>query len=125
VLVSAAACGGSSSASLKELQRTTAGSLDVVLLSAHESLRHGSDQFVIEFRSKADGALVDVGDIRVSGVMPMPGAPMLGSVDVKRGDQGGRYRAESTFEMAGTWRLSIEWRQDGAARSVSFSGTVL
>ena len=116
-------CSGSTS--LKEIQRTSAGNLDVVLLSAHDTLRHGADDFVIEFRSKSDGKLVDVGELKVSGVMPMPGAPMLGSVDVKRGDQAGRYLAASKFEMAGTWRLNVEWQQDGAPRSITFSGTVL
>jgi hypothetical protein len=101
-----AACGG---AQLTELQRVKSGQLDVVLLSSRDAIRHGQDSFVIEFRS-ADGALVDVGDVKASATMPMPGSPMFGTVDVKRTEIPGRYGADAKFDMAGTWRTTIEWK---------------
>jgi hypothetical protein len=118
-----AACGG---APLTELQRVRSGQLDVVLLSAHDAITHGQDSFVIEFRS-ADGALVDVGDVTASATMPMPGMPMFGSIDVKRTSVAGRYAADAKFDMAGTWRMVVEWNAwNGAAGkgSVSLSGRV-
>ena len=83
-----AACGGAS-ANLTELQRVKSGNLDVVLLSPHDAIRHGQDSFAVEFRS-ADGSLVDVGDVKVSATMPMPGAPMFGTLDVKKSATAGR-----------------------------------
>jgi len=115
------ACGGP--AKLTELQRVKSGGLDLVLLSARDAIRHGSDSFIIEFRS-ADGQLVDVGDVRGSATMPMPGMPMLGSIDVKRTDVPGRYAAEGRFEMAGTWRMSLQWQGSGNQGSAAFAGTV-
>jgi YtkA-like len=123
VLVAAAAGCGGRSAGLTELQRVRSGGLDVVVLSPRDGLRHGKDDFIIEFKA-ADGSLVDVGDVRASASMPMPGMPMFGSVSVQRGDVPGRYRAEADFGMAGTWRLSVEWDGPKGKGSVTFSGSV-
>jgi hypothetical protein len=95
-----------------------------VVLSTHDALRHGKDAFVIEFRSAADGRLVDVGDVRASATMPMPGMPMFGSIDVKRTDVAGRYAADGQFDMAGTWRMTVQWQGAAGQGSVTFSGTV-
>ena len=121
-MVAAAGCGGGS-AGLTELQRVRSGGLDVVVLSPRGGLRHGKDDFVIEFRSE-DGSLVDVGAVRANASMPMPGMPMFGSVTVQRADVPGRYRAEGDFGMAGTWRLNIEWDGPKGKGSVMFSGSV-
>ena len=83
-MVAAAGCGGGS-AGLTELQRVRSGGLDVVVLSPRGGLRHGKDDFVIEFRSE-DGSLVDVGAVRANASMPMPGMPMFASVTVQRAD---------------------------------------
>jgi hypothetical protein len=121
VVLLLAACGGGK---LTELQRVKSGQLDVVLLSSRDAIRHGQDAFVIEFRS-ADGALVDVGDVKASATMPMPGSPMFGNVEVKRTSVAGRYSAESKFDMAGTWRTTIQWiGPSSQASSVAFSANV-
>jgi hypothetical protein len=109
---------------MTELQRVRSGDLDVLVLSEHEALRHGTDAFTIEFRSAADGHLVDVGTVRASATMPMPGMPMFGTIDVQRTDVAGRYVASGQFDMAGTWRLSVEWDGPTGRGSVSFAGTV-
>ena len=101
--LSVTACSGGT-AKLTELQKVRSGMLDVVLLTPREALRHGKDDFVIEFRA-ADGKLVDVGDVRASASMSMSGVPMLGSIAVQRTDVPGRYRADGEFSMAGTWRV--------------------
>ena len=119
------ACGRSlDSAKMTELQRVRAAALDVVLLSPRAALHQGKDDFIIEFRSASGGTLVDVGSVRASATMPMPGMPMFATIDVQRSVVPGRYSAASAFAMAGTWRMSIEW--DGAAGkgSVTFSGSV-
>ena len=105
---------------LIQVHTVKSGRLDVVLLSAREALRHGKDDLVIEFRA-ADGKLVDVGDVRANASMPMSGMPMFGGVTVQRGDLPGRYRAGAEFSMAGTWRLTIEWKGPGEEGSVTFA----
>ena len=121
VLTLAAAC--CSPASLTELKRTKSGTLDVVLLSPRDALRHGSDTFVIEFRSAA-GGLADVGTVRASASMSMSGTPMMGTIDVARTDVPGRYAATSEFSMAGTWRMTIQWDGPAGQGSVTFPGSV-
>jgi len=114
-------CGGSP-AGLVELQRLKSGGLDIVLLSPRGALHHGKDTFTIEFRS--DGNLVDVGSVRATASMPMPGNAMFGSIDVEKTGVAGRYTANGQLDMAGTWRMTLQW--DGALGkgSVTFSGAV-
>lgn len=116
-----AGCG--SGGTLTELQRVKSGSLDVVLLSRQDALRHGKDSFVIEFRSSS-GELTDVGTVRGSANMPMAGMPMLGTMDITRTEVAGRYAATGEFSMAGTWRLTLEWDGPAWKGSVTFPGTV-
>lgn len=115
------ACGGGGGAKLTEIQRVKAGMLDIIVLSTHEALKQ-KDTVTIEFRS--NGNLVDVGDVKGSAAMSMSGTPMLGSVDVKRDDQPGRYTAAMQLDMAGTWRLTLEWKGPAGQGSTSFSSSV-
>jgi hypothetical protein len=120
-----AGCGGSGDqATLTELQRMKSGAMDVVVLSPRGALQHGKDTFFIEFRSTSNGGLTDVGDVRASATMPMPGMPMFGSIDVQRTEVAGRYRASGEFSMAGAWRIGIEWGGPESRNSVSFTGSV-
>ena len=116
-------CGGGASAPLTQLESVKAGTLQVVLLADHESLRHGKDAFIIEFRSES-GALVDVGAVKASASMPMPGMPMFSTIDLQRTDVPGRYKAAGEFSMAGRWRIVVEWDGPAGKGSVSFSGSV-
>jgi hypothetical protein len=109
---------------LTELQRVKSGVLDVVLLSPSAALRHGKDEFTIEFLAASDGHLVDVGQVRGSATMPMAGTPMFGSLDVQRTNVAGRYAAAAEISMAGTWRLPIEWDGPAGKGSVTFSAAV-
>jgi len=109
-------------ATMTELQRVNAGPLDVIVLSPHDALHRGADTFVIEFRS--GDHLVDVGTLRATASMPMPGTPMFGSIDVQRTETAGQYLAVAEFEMAGTWRITLEWEGPSGSGSVAFVGTV-
>ena len=126
VLIAAAtACGsGNNTATSTELQRVRSGALDVVLLSPRDGLHHGTDTFSLEFRSASGGTLVDAGTVRGSATMPMPGMPMIGTIDVRRTDVAGRYEAHGDFAMAGTWRMTIQWEGPAGQGSVTFPGTV-
>jgi hypothetical protein len=125
VVLSVAAAGcRAGDTNLKELQKVRAGALDVVLLSARDSLKKGKDTFVVEFHSASGGNLVDVGNVQGSANMPMAGMPMMGSVDVQRTSVPGRYTATAEFSMAGTWRLKLDWDGADGSGSVTFPGTV-
>ena len=120
ILAAAVDCGR---VNLTEVQKVKSGMLDVVLLSPRDGLRHGSDSFVIEFRS-ASGELTDVGTVRASASMAMSGTPMMGTINVARTDVAGRYAATSEFSMAGTWRMTIQWDGPAGPGSVTFPGSV-
>jgi hypothetical protein len=125
VAMFAAACGGGPDmAAMTEVQRLRSGPLDVVLLSASGALRHGMDEFVIEFRSATDGSLIDVGEVRASSSMSMAGTPMLGTVNVSRTETAGRYLGSAALSMAGTWRTTIEWDGRAGKGTVAFSSSV-
>ena len=95
-----------------------------MLLSPRDWLRHGKDTFIIEFRATSGGTLIDVGNVRGNANMPMPGAPMFASVDVKRTDVSGRYAADGDFSMSGTWRITLQWDGPAGQGSVTFPETV-
>jgi len=110
---------------LTELQRTKSGTIDVVLLASGDALPAGKSQATIEFQTGADHRLVDVGAVKASATMPMPGmSPMLGSVFVNKSDTPGRYTLDADLGMTGTWRMTVEWDGPDGRRSASFPGTV-
>ena len=119
------ACGGGQQAAPTELQRVHAGVLDVVLLAEGDSLKPGKGSFVLEFRD-GGGVLVDVGTVRVSATMSMPGmTPMFGTNTVMPSPIKGRYEVASDLGMAGTWRFTIEWDGPAGRGSTSLSATAL
>jgi hypothetical protein len=109
VVVLLTGCGGAGAAPLKEVGRVRSGQLDVVLLSAADTLKQGKGTFVVEFRD-GSGGLVDVGTVMVSASMAMPGmAPMFGESVVMPGSPKGRYEVSSDLGMGGAWRFDIAW----------------
>src|SRR4051812_42928473 len=112
-------------APLKELQRAKSGNLEVVLLSSSDALPPGKSQPTLEFQTGANHHLVDVGSVKASATMPMPGmSPMLGSVFVNKTNTPGRYTIDADLGMTGTWRLTVEWDGPAGKGSASFPGTV-
>ena len=99
------------------------GDLTVVLLSPTGTLNQGRNTFSIEFRSPA-GSLVDVGTVRASANMPMPGMVMSGGLEVSATGVPGRYQATAEFGMAGAWQMAVEWDGPAGHGSVTFQGPV-
>ena len=97
--------------------------MTVVLISPTGTLRQGQNSFTIEFR-RGNGSLADVGAVRMSGHMAMPGMVMPGAVEVSRTSVPGRYQATGEFGMAGAWQMAIEWDGPAGRGSVNFEGTV-
>jgi hypothetical protein len=92
-------------------------------LSPTGTLRQGRNTFTIEFRS-AGGSLVDVGTVRASANMPMPGMVMSSGLEVSRTSVPGRYQATAEFGMAGAWQMTVEWDGPVGHGSVNFQGPV-
>ena len=105
-------------------QKIRSGNLEIVVVTPTGDLRLGRNRFLIEFRSASSGELVDVGSVRASGTMTMPGMAMSGGVEVRPSRTPGRYEATAEFGMAGTWPMTIEWQGPAGAGSVSFEGMV-
>jgi Cu(I)/Ag(I) efflux system membrane protein CusA/SilA len=105
------------------IQRVGAEGLLIVLSAPAGSLRHGRNSFTIEFQD-GNGQLVDVGTVRASANMPMPGMVMSSGLQVTPTGTPGRYEATAEFGMAGAWQMAIEWEGPAGRGSVSFEGTV-
>jgi Cu(I)/Ag(I) efflux system membrane protein CusA/SilA len=106
------------------VQTVRAGDVDVVLLSPTGTLRQGRNRFTIEFRRTGTDTLVDVGAVRASANMTMPGMVMSGGLEVAATPTAGRYAATAEFGMAGAWNMTIDWTGPAGPRSVSFQGGV-
>jgi Cu(I)/Ag(I) efflux system membrane protein CusA/SilA len=106
------------------IQTVRSGNLEIVLLSPTGVLRQGQNRFTVEFRRAGTDMLVDVGDVRASANMPMPGMVMSGSLRLEPTGVAGRYAATADFGMAGAWQMTIEWEGPAGRGSVSFEGTV-
>jgi len=106
------------------VQTIRAGDLDIVLLSQTGTLRQGRNSFTFEFRRTGTTTLVDVGSVRASANMSMPGMVMSGGVQVTPTGVPGRYAVTAEFGMAGAWPMSIEWNGPAGQGSVNFQGGV-
>ena len=100
------------------------GDLDITLRSPSGVLSQGRQSFVIEFRRADSSTRVDVGTVRASANMPMPGMVMSSGLQVSPGGIPGQYRATAEFGMAGAWRFSIEWDGPAGRGSAGFEGSV-
>ena len=106
------------------VQTIRAGDLDIALLSPTGTLRQGRNSFTFEFRRTGTTTLVDVGSVRASANMPMPGMVMSGGLQVTPTGVPGRYAATAEFGMAGAWQMAIEWNGPAGQGSVNFQGGV-
>ncbi|HEU4695215.1 MAG TPA: efflux RND transporter permease subunit, partial [Vicinamibacterales bacterium] len=106
------------------VQTIRAGDLDIALLSPTGTLRQGRNGFTLEFRRTGTTTLVDVGTVRASANMPMPGMVMSGGLQVTPTGVPGRYAATAEFGMAGAWQMAIEWDGPAGQGSVNFQGGV-
>jgi hypothetical protein len=114
---------GAPQAGGRVVQTARSGDMDIVVLSPTGTLKSGRNTFTIEFRSPA-GALVDVGAVRVSANMTMPGMVMPGNVQVQPSGVPGRFTATAEFGMAGTWPINLEWSGPAGSGSANIQGSV-
>ncbi|MGE0124446.1 MAG: FixH family protein [Vicinamibacterales bacterium] len=115
---------GTSSATEGRVVHTAqSGTLDVVVSSPTGTLRSGRNTFTVEFRSPS-GDLVDVGTVRVSANMTMPGMVMSGNAQVQPTGVAGRVTVTAEFGMAGAWPITIEWDGPAGQGTVTIQGSV-
>ena len=103
-----AACSKSngSGGELKQIAQKRVGDYVVTLLSDTGQLKQGKNTYALEFRKAADNQLVDVGEVKLSSRMPMPGmSDMTGGASATPSGTPGRYTVESDFEMRGKWNF--------------------
>jgi Cu(I)/Ag(I) efflux system membrane protein CusA/SilA len=105
------------------VQTIRSGELEIQLRSQEGALRQGRNAFTIEFR-RADGTLLDVGTVRASANMSMPGMAMSSGLQVIPSGVPGRYAATAEFGMAGAWQMAIEWNGPEGQGAVNFQGSV-
>jgi Cu(I)/Ag(I) efflux system membrane protein CusA/SilA len=105
------------------IQQIRSNDLTIVLSSPTGALHMGRNAYTFEFRG-ANGSLIDVGVVRSSANMTMPGMAMSGGVEVSRTTVPGRYQATAEFGMAGTWKMAIQWDGPAGRGSVDFEGPV-
>jgi AcrB/AcrD/AcrF family/YtkA-like len=105
------------------VETARSGTLDVVVLSPTGTLRSGRNTFTVEFRSSS-GDLVDVGTVRVSANMTMPGMVMSGNAQVQPTGVAGRITVTAEFGMAGAWPITIEWDGPAGQGTVTIQGSV-
>jgi hypothetical protein len=106
------------------VQTVRSGDVEIVLRSPDAALRQGRNNFTIEFRRQDTGELLDVGTVRASANMPMPGMAMSSGLQVTRSGVPGRYVATAEFRMSGAWQMAIEWNGPAGQGSVNFQGSV-
>jgi hypothetical protein len=117
--------GSAGSAAAGTVVRTIrSGNLDILVRSPDGILHRGRNVFTIEFRSVTTGTLVDVGTVRATANMTMPGMVMPSGTQVQPGGAPGRYEASAEFGMAGTWQMAIEWSGPAGQGAASFEGAV-
>jgi Rieske Fe-S protein len=105
------------------VQVVPAGDVSLTLLTPAGTLKTGRNVVTLEFRSRA-GELLDVGTVRVTANMTMPGMVMAGNVEVRRTRVAGRYAMTAEFRMGGNWPFRVEWDGPAGRGSVSFEGAV-
>lgn len=115
------ACGGKGSGGggeLKQIAQQRVGDYIVTLLSESGQLKQGPNKYAMEFRKASDNQLADVGEVKLSSRMPMPGmSDMIGGAAATPSGTPGRYNIESNFEMRGKWNFGATF---GANQRVMF-----
>jgi Cu(I)/Ag(I) efflux system membrane protein CusA/SilA len=105
------------------IQTVTSGDVRATLRSPSGTFTQGRNRFSIDFED-ARGRPIDVGDVRLTATMPMPGMAMPGGVEVTRGGAAGHYTAAGDFGMSGVWQMTLQWDGPAGHGSTSFQGRV-
>jgi hypothetical protein len=106
------------------LETVRTDDLVITLSNADGTLRQGSNRFRIEFRSVQTNEPIDVGEVRLSGAMTMPGMVMTSPTTISPAGPPGVYDATGEYGMAGSWQMTIAWNGPAGRGSATFDGDV-
>ena len=104
--------GACNNGNLKTVTTQPVTNYNVVISSNSGSIKEGQGKFYIEFHSKKDDQLVDVGKIEIQATMSMPGMPMINDAEVKATNKPGRYSVKYDLSMIGTWTLHVNFADE-------------
>jgi hypothetical protein len=106
------------------VQTVKSGDIEIVLRTTGGVLRQGRNNITVEARSAGSRSLVDVGSLRVTANMPMPGMVMSSRILLQPAGVAGRSAGTAEFDMAGAWQFAIEWDGPAGRGSTVFEGKV-
>ena len=118
------------SADLKTIKTRQTKDVVITLRSESGQWTQGKNTFVLEFTSPSDqqgvdagrAALLDVGQVTLSTVMPMPGmAPMLAGATLTPDKVAGRYLGTISFPDSGARQVTVTWDGPAGKGSTLFS----
>ena len=117
-------------ADLKTIKTHKTKNVLVTLRSESGQWTQGKNAFVLEFMSPSSQqgvdagqvALMDVGQVTLSTVMPMPGmAPMLAGATLMPDKVPGRYLGNISFPDSGARQVTVTWDGPAGKGSTRFS----
>ena len=117
-------------ADLKTIKTHKTKDVVVTLRSESGQWTQGKNAFVLEFTSASSQqgvdagqvALMDVGQVTLSTVMPMPGmAPMLAGATLMPDKVPGRYLGNISFPDSGARQVTVTWDGPAGKGSTRFS----
>ena len=107
----AAACGGAKSGNEKVIKSAKAGDMTVTLANSTGELKNGANELMLEF-TDASGKTVDVGAASLKFRMAAMGsmAEMNAGATLVTTDTPGKYRAQVSLEVPGTWEAMVAYQ---------------
>jgi YtkA-like len=111
VAVFVAACRGANSSNEKVIKSVKSGEMTITLSSSTGEVKNGENDLVITFLD-ATGKPVDVGaaslNFHMAAMGPM--AEMNNRATLTTTEISGKYRAQVTIEMAGSWEAQVKYQ---------------
>jgi hypothetical protein len=107
---------------LKPIQTQKTKDAVITLRSASGQWTQGKNSFVLEFTSPSTQQPLDVGQVTLNTVMPMPGmAPMLAGATLAPDKTPGRYLGTISFPDSGARQVTVTWEGPAGKGSTRFS----
>lgn len=95
--------------SVASLNNANQGNVRIQMISPKDKAVMGDNQLILEVQDPNTGNLMPVKNLEVEAAMPMKNmAPMKGEVEVKPGNQPGRFEVSTYFGMRGSWQVNAK-----------------
>jgi len=122
LLLAGASLESARSEDLKTMQTQKTKDAVIMLRSESGQWTQGKNSFVLEFTSPATQQPLDVGNVTLNTVMPMPGmAPMLAGATLSPDKTPGRYLGTISFPDRGARQVTVTWEGPAGKGSTQFS----